>query len=626
MADIIVNILVNDNATPELKKIARGLKGINTEAEDAKQEFAKLGIETDDMRRAFNRLEQELEEVKRDLAKVDRSARNAGKGFGSLGRLLKSTGLAAAASATGLGYFTFEASRSAREASVLADAMGIGAGQVRGLSIAMEKVGGDIRGIRGILVTTADAVSEFEDGTGRVVEQLGKLGLTVDDFEGKDIYGQFTTIAQAVEDFGGSTAEAIGILSNLYEREDAARIAAIGTDFEDVGEAGTEALGKVAEAWDTLKEEFSKGIIAVATVTFEVISGGSTLGSSTGEPGSATGVQLPTFDPTANVINPVTGEYVSLGPLQTPSHIDPRARGALTAHDLYKGGLLDGSAYSVGARGGRGFAENTRGYLRALPSQDSDGGGGGRGGTERDLEAISQAAFEKALRLGGREAFKWAIENSNFELAEQEAKALHQLALTSAKEEETAGEQYLATLQASVELQDRLTEISDTEQKLLEEIREADLEAARELVKAREALEEINKREQAQALIDIAGAEAALIGGSQFGDQYRGQIEAEQLNYLRLVAAARFSADPAAAIEAARVFRDRNIEQINQQFLSQPLVTPEPISVGARGGSSQPQGGTLIINVSTAGSVITEGDLADTLFDVFRTRQEAGYL
>ena len=495
-ADVVYIIDVDEKgAVQGVRRLGREFKSLERETGDVQREFKSLERETDDTRRSFNRLEQVLEKVKKDLLGVDKSTRNAGKGFGSLGRLLKGAGIAA--SASGLGYLAFEASRSAREATILADAIGIGAGQVRGLSIAMEKVGGDIRGVRGILVTTADAVSEFEDGTGRVVEQMGKLGLTVDDFEGKDIYGQFTTIAEAVEDFGGSTAEAIGILSNLYEREDAARIAAIGNDFEDVGDAGTEALGKVAEAWDTLKEEFSKGIIGVATVTFEVISGESTDGSSTGVPGSATGVQLPTFDPTANVINPVTGEFVSLGPLQTPSHLDPRARGLVTPTQMLSGGLQTGSAQDVRARGAITAAELFRGFIRNIPG-GTTGGGGGRTPIDRSPE-ISAAAFARATEQGLERALRNALQSEDFNLARDEAEALHDLRTIAAQSLETAGEQFLAQQQADFALLDTLAEIGASEEEYNEAILEELTKQSKELAQVRD-----NTRSAKQIAIDTA--------------------------------------------------------------------------------------------------------------------------
>ena len=55
-------------------------------------------------------------------------------------------------------------------------------------------------------------------------------------------------------------------------------------------------------------------------------------------------------------------------------------------------------------------------------------------------------------------------------------------------------------------------QIGDDQRDLLEDIRKADEEAARELMQARKELEDMNRRQQAQADQAVGGARARQIG------------------------------------------------------------------------------------------------------------------
>ena len=254
--------------------------------------------------------------------------------------------------------------------------------------------------------------------------------------------------------------------------------------------------------------------------------------------------------------------------------------------------------------------------------------GGGSSPIDRSPE-ISARAFARANEQGLERALRTAIGGEDFSLAREQAADLHAFRTTAAKQLDTEGEQFLAQQQADFALQDTLLDISSKEHQILADIRNADMEAAKELLNARMELEKINKREKAQANADIAGAIAYLINDSQFAKQYSADLEALKLETASLKAAAALLPGNERASQLAHIadYEQSRIAQINQKFLSFPggLVTPEPIGVSARGGSSQPQGGTININVSVAGHVRTEGDLADTLFDILRNRQEAGY-
>ena len=251
------------------------------------------------------------------------------------------------------------------------------------------------------------------------------------------------------------------------------------------------------------------------------------------------------------------------------------------------------------------------------------GGGGGDLSGQR-----SDRAFARALEEGQERALAMALDDAEFSLARAEAKALHDLRTISAKSLETEGERHLAQQQADFALQDTLRGISDAEQSILDGIKRADEQAARELVAARRELEKINQREQAKANADIAGAQAFLISGSQFGPQYTAALDSLRLEVASLTAGAALlpPGQRAGALANIDTYRQAQIDQINQQFLSQPLVTPEPTGTSARGVAATQQGRTLIINVSVGGSVIAEQDLADTIFDIIRTGDESGVL
>ena len=145
--------------------------------------------------------------------------------------------------------------------------------------------------------------------------------------------------------------------------------------------------------------------------------------------------------------------------------------------------------------------------------------GGSSGAIDRSAE-ISAMAFARANEQGLERALRTAIGGEDFSLAREQAADLHAFRTTAAKQLDTEGEQFLAQQQADFALQDTLLDISSKEQQILADIREADMEAAKELLNARMELEKINKREEAQANADIAGANAFLISGSQFGEQY----------------------------------------------------------------------------------------------------------
>ena len=171
-------------------------------------------------------------------------------------------------------------------------------------------------------------------------------------------------------------------------------------------------------------------------------------------------------------------------------------------------------------------------------------------------------------------------------------------------------------------------QIGDDQRDLLEDIRKADEDAAMELLKARQELEEMNARDLAEANAEIAGAIAYLISGSQYGDQYTSELQGIEIEVARLKAAAQFlpEAERKRQLEQIEAYKQTQVAQINQQFLAQPLVTPDPVSSTARGGASTVQGRTVIVNISIGGSVVSQTELSDAIYDAIRTGEEAGLL
>ena len=265
-----------------------------------------------------------------------------------------------------------------------------------------------------------------------------------------------------------------------------------------------------------------------------------------------------------------------------------------------------------------------------------DGAGGGDGGRVDDsaareaerMAARSAGAFARAEEDGLRRAFSTAIRSEDFTLAREQAEDLHAFRTTQADLLETAGEQFLARQQADFALQDSLLDISSREQRILDDIKDADMAAAKELIQVRKELEEHNARELAKANEAIGGAQARLITGSQLGPQYTQALNdlRVETDSLRAAAALLPPGQRAGQISAIDTYEQQQIAQLNQQFLSHPLTSPDPTTAGSRGGAGTLQNRSLIINVYNAGSVLAQQDLSDAIFDAIRTGDESGVL
>ena len=513
--------------------------------------------------------------------------------------------------------------------------------QARFLDVSQGALAGQVMAYEAIGRSQEDAIAtytklntvldEAQAGNETYIDLLTRVGIEQDNVANTDLETVFTKIKTAVDDGTLSYRDAAEVLGqDLTVAID---------DVRDRQEAlSNEAVDAAAwwqEQWEGAFDWWDDVQLATKELVFSIVSGEAVGGGSAGPTGSATGVQLPSFDPNAPVYNPVTGKFVSTAANQPPSHLDPRARGVVTPTEMLSGGLQTGSAQDVRARGAITPAELFRGFVSRIPggttrdtTTTTSGGGGGVGDTRDVLGERNDRAFARLFEDAQRRAVRDAIDNADFSLARDEARALHDLRSAAAKTLETEGERALAEQQADFDLLDTLGRISDAETRLLEGIRTADEAAAKELLNARRQLEEINAREQAKANAKIAGAQAFLIAGSQFGDQYTAELEALTLEVSSLQAAARLLPADQRATQLGHIdtYRQSQIEQINQQFLSQPLITPEPLGTSARGVASTQQGRTLIINVSVGGSVLAEQELADIIFDVVRTGDQTGVL
>lgn len=360
--------------------------------------------------------------------------------------------------------FIGQVTEAARESDNLGRTLKVSSAALFENSLEYGKINKTLTDYRNVLTNIRVAQSKAVEGNETLADVFEKAGVSAEELKRIKIDELYDRMKEAVD----AGILSVSDLDKFLRKESIPTFQQVGIASDDLTDKQVENAAKVERALQDLYAEAKKGAVAVISIAVD---------TSDLTPGWLRWIQenlLGGEDPFSpgnfedqNFLGNPFGRYAARLFEGYDSSRDVRARGALTEHDLYAGGLLDGSAYSVGARGGRGFAENTRGYLRALPSRDSAGGGGG-GGSSRDLEAISEAAFNKALMLGGREAFKWAIENSRFELAEEEARSLFDLATAAAQLEETAGEQFLAQLEAALDLQGRLTEISDAEQQILD--------------------------------------------------------------------------------------------------------------------------------------------------------------
>ena len=549
--------------------------GAVTGIQRVERAFDDLENETEDVQRKFRELETRLRKAEKELKDVAVEAKKTDGAFGGLGGsisvLNKGLGaLGAGVSVGALASFTFDMARASREAVILGDAMGVSAGKVRGLSIAMGKVGGDISDVRGFLVATATAVDDFRQGTGPAVDEMARLGLTVDDFAGKDLYGQFTTITQAVEDFEGTTSEAVAALANMYGDEDAARIAAIGTDFEDIGTAGVEALSSIDQFWQDLKADMALGITAVATIVVNTVEGDSDGGGDGGLKGFLKTLATPFVKAYEFVEWAAAGGFLAEdststtsgtvllpnGSLYNPDGIPIEevlefiARNNPEANPPRRGPPGPGwGGQNVGVGGpdvtlsqeeiiarrpdyhGVTPQQWLDSYLDTLPTEQVTGGR--RSGTSTiDFSAErSERAFARAFETAGVRAVREAIDSADFTLAKEQAQALYELRSTAAQSLDTEGERYLAQQQADFALQDTLEDIRDKEQSVLQDIKDAAEDSAREQLNIIAKLEEqtaVLKLRDRQAAMAARGQAASIVGGS-LGEGSEAQMEFDRL-------------------------------------------------------------------------------------------------
>ena len=266
--DIVVSIGVDESdAVKGIKVVERELRTLERETDDASAAFKKLERETEDVKQEFRRLEGELRDAEKELKDVAKQAKKADGAFGGLSGAAGKLG--GALSAAAVGAFVLDASRGAREAVVLADSLDISAGAVRAMALEMEKIGGDLTDVRGFLIATSTAVDDLRLGTGPAVEEMARLGLTVDDFKDKDLLTQFRLIKKAASEFGGTTAEATAAIANMYGDEDAARIMAMADDFEDIEDEAVRAAAEIDREFAELTAELKKGATYVVSVAVE---------------------------------------------------------------------------------------------------------------------------------------------------------------------------------------------------------------------------------------------------------------------------------------------------------------------------------------------------------------------
>ena len=161
-------------------------------------------------------------------------------------------------------------------------------------------------------------------------------------------------------------------------------------------------------------------------------------------------------------------------------------------------------------------------------------GGGGTDSAARLAERLaerSERAFARAFEDAGVRAVREAIDSADFTLAKEQAQALYELRSTAAQSLDTEGERYLAQQQADFDLQDTLKDIGDAEQSVLQDIKDAAEDSAREQLNIIAKLEEqtaVLKLRDRQAAMAARGQAANIVGGS-LGEGSEAQMEFDRL-------------------------------------------------------------------------------------------------
>ena len=527
-----------------------------------------------------------------------------------------------------------ETSKFAAAAKEQARFLEISRGALAGQTLAYEAIGKSQEDVIETYNRLDDVLLGAIDGNQDYVDLLEEVGIASDDLANVGLEEVFSRVKSAVDDGTLSYKQAASILGqDLTVAID---------DVRDRQEAltndGVDAAAWWQENWEGAFDWWDNVKLKAKELTFSIVSGTAVDGKRTGPPGSDTGVQLPGFDLFGNIINPVTGDVVqTLNRSGTPA---PEAGGPGSA--AYFGpqvgfGLPEGSPTDLrgafldavsNANPGVSLNELLSGIASGEVFDAVSSSGGGGGGSSGSSFDVSGRAFARAEEDGLRRALSTAIRSEDFSLAREQASDLHAFRTTQADLLETAGEQFLARQQADFALQDSLLDISSREQRILDDIKDADMAAAKELIQVRKELEEHNARELAKANEAIGGAQARLITGSQLGPQYTQALNdlRVETDSLRAGAALLPPGQRAGQIAAIDAYEQQQIAQLNQQFLSHPLTSPDPTTAGSRGGAGTLQNRSLIINVYNAGSVLAQQDLSDAIFDAIRTGDESGVL
>ena len=219
----------------------------------------------------------------------------------------------------------------------------------------------------------------------------------------------------------------------------------------------------------------------------------------------------------------------------------------------------------------------------------------------------SVRALTTATAEANERAFSNAIADNDFTLAEDIAESIFSLAITSAAQLETAGEQFLAQQTAAFKLEDSLTNIASAQEQL------ADTRATAQLAELRrqsEYLQEANRLALAETLEidnlqdsvlartsegfgaglqDLQALRDAQLGHAA-GQFDRGEINRTQFDALRAGANARFDED-------AQGLRDQFGGDFGN-FLPQPEPPQQSNRPPARASSTQQGGGDIYITIS----------------------------
>ena len=161
--------------------------------------------------------------------------------------------------------------------SKLAQSLGTTYTEMAGLSLAAELAGQDMEVVAKGMTRAAVAIDEARQGTGRYVDAFGRLGIAVDDFEGKSPAQQFELISDAIAGIEDPTERA-ALAVQIFGRSGAELVplfnagsGAIAQAREEAERFGTALTNEQASNVEAMNDAFTRAQTAIEGVIQQVV-------------------------------------------------------------------------------------------------------------------------------------------------------------------------------------------------------------------------------------------------------------------------------------------------------------------------------------------------------------------